>query len=389
MISSWHRELVCAGVFSLGLTALVGIRPANSENVSARAGSMLLLAKAEYSSPAFFFKRTRKGGDWLLQYRYKGSSDAWHDLECTINDSASRRVDERYGVGGDLLAARFEAAIAEEGKKVFYYGKPRVLPVYNREKETWSLVPSWVEISDRVTIAEDRDKAIDEQRQFVDWYGRESGRIMNKVRDELLGKRGFLYTRTTGWAPAYSNLIVQSTAALQSCINVINQETEGSPELLMNFFQSMKYVKVPAMEDGTGRMTGGFLLPATVMLKGEGDCDSKAAAFCAIQRTYPPRLVIFRSFQGADAGGPRHALMGVETWATRPPHGQRQRETKESSHLPPWQTTSLDAIFYKDQVLIGLRYYTPCEVAGPGRLLFGQVSPGKEGSYVVIPIAPK
>jgi hypothetical protein len=37
---------------------------------------------------------------------------------------------------------------------------------------------------------------------------------------------------------------------------------------------------------------------------------------------------------------------------------------------------------------IGLRYYWPFEVAGPGKRLFGEVALGHEGYYMVIPIQP-
>jgi hypothetical protein len=118
--------------------------------------------------------------------------------------------------------------------------------------------------------------------------------------------------------------------------------------LLVAFLQELRY-EVPPDRVGQ-RDIFGFWVPAQVMASGEGDCDSKAAAFASLWRDRPSSVIVILV--------PGHALVGVEA---RPGPGERF-------------------------VRLGNRYYVPCEVAGPGKIPPGQS--GISGSFEYVAIDP-
>ena len=86
------------------------------------------------------------------------------------------------------------------------------------------------------------------------------------------------------------------------------------------------------------------------MVQGAGDCDSKAAAFCALWRHFPKRSILILV--------PEHALVGVE--------GKPRAD--------------------EAYVRLGNRYFVLCEVAGPAK-----IPPGGErisGSFEYVMIEP-
>jgi hypothetical protein len=100
--------------------------------------------------------------------------------------------------------------------------------------------------------------------------------------------------------------------------------------------------------DEQGRTTLGFRVPLAVLARGAGDCDSKSAAFCALWRQVPARVVLVMV--------PNHALVAVEA---RPGPDQAS-------------------------IRLGNRTYVLCEVAGPARLPPGRTDQSGSFEYVVI-----
>jgi len=367
--------LVCSAVFLLGLAA-----PPNQPN-------------EVYRDPSFVFTRLLKDGTWNLGYYFRGVDDNWREVKCGIANSMSQGVEAGYGFQpsekGSAVAKLLKSKIDEEGIKarVLYYGESKVTSKYDKSKKQWLYTTSWVEIPSRINVNGDWTKSSEERGRFMAWYRQEKGELVRKAESEFMSSKGFLYDREMGFLSNYSALTALSTPAMNDCIEALNRETLGRAEVLMDFFQSMPYKWIDLTDAKSGKWIDGLLLPPAVMTEGRGDCDSKAVAFCTVQRTYPERLVIFRSFRklGDNRGG--HALVGVEAWGG----GNRRRHQRQkwSGALSPWLRQQLFAGILEKPMQIGLRYYTPCEVAGgSGRIPFGQVAPDRQGWYVVMPIQP-
>lgn len=372
--------LLCASLLLLGWQARA--RPATGAPHPS-IGSPAAAADGDYADSKFWFHRARKGDQWELSFRFKGLNGEWSEVvTCGIGESTSRKLDASFGYTGAELARQLERVVDEEAgrARILYYGRSKANVAYNKKEETWSIQVIWVPTPGRVQIDEDQRRADDEHSRFDHWYMTEGERLRAKAMDGLRAQRGFLQNDIVGWLPDYLKIIDHSTPILESCAEALDQKTGGSVEILARFFQEMRYIPVELVEEKTQKSTGGLRLPPFVMISGRGDCDSKAATFCAIQRKHNRGLVIFRSFVAKGDNKHGHALIGIDPWGSAKP-GARPKE-KSYKGL---QRVQLDSVI-REPIQIGLHYYSPCEVGGPGTTVFGMVSPDKVGSYVVIPI---
>jgi hypothetical protein len=374
-----YSKALGVSTFVLALAALLGLGPEDK----VQGGSTEPLKDEEYSSDTFEFKRTHQGGDWLLEYRFKGLNDNWHNVTCRVKDAARWNLFGSYGYHKsewlDAQAKSLQNAVNQEAarKGILVHGVALVtpLPSVGRLQLQWK--PTYDPLSSVDAAVENR-----EEEQFYNWYNSEKSKLQKKSYEKVMKERGFIEFPPAGWLPDYSSLVAQSTPALKNCVDALNRESKGSPEWLMNFFQSMPWVKLGDEDEDTGKVTGGLRLPPSLMVRAKGDCDSKATAFCVIQREQPGHLLIFRSL--ASTGDQGHALVGVEAYeqSTLAPGPRPQSRPGKSRIL----LQRLEGMTYEKPILIGLRYYVPCEVAGPGRRLYGEVAPGHAGDYIAIPI---
>lgn len=152
----------------------------------------------------------------------------------------------------------------------------------------------------------------------------------------------------------YERIIRTATGPLADCYRALRRADERAAadrlaSLFLAFFQELRY-EIPPDVDARGRETLGFRVPTGVLVQKGGDCDSKAAAFCAVWRQLPARALLVMV--------PEHALVAVEG---RPGPDQ-------------------------EFVRLGNRYYVLCEVAGPGKARPGVTT--VSGSFEYIQIEP-
>ena len=383
-----RNSIFLAGAFALALAALTGLGPASSQIVptSVSLRSPVPLRDGKYCLDNFCFKRTRKGDDWLLWYRFKGKvEDKWHEVTCSVSEPVRLEIENGYGYRIEErrreLVVRLKETIDQEGTRegILIHGESMVAIDPN---EKLSFLVHWSQV-----VPAGEDAVAREREDFKQWFEAKEKSLMKMAEAKLkiMEDRGFrYYAQGSMWLPDYSNLVVRSARVLKGCIDALNAETQGDPDLLMKFFQSMKFMEV-LETDEAGKMTQGVRLPSSVMTLGTGDCDSKATTFCTIQRSQSRQLIIFRSLHGKGKKKLRHALVGVEEdWGKTTSSGQAKSWNEKS----PWHAEQLREGLQEEPILIGLRYYRLCEVAGPNRSDFGKVATGHEGYYLVIPIRP-
>ncbi len=361
---------LCACIFALALIILVATAQGTLLKTSGK--SLPTVGKGQYSLPDFSFARTKNGRKWLLWYRFKSPSGDWHEASCGIDAANSLAMDAAFGYQESEATAWLSKAqekilnerMARAG--MLSYGKAVISPQGRIE---WQIGPG------ELPSSLDVESAHREELAFYAWLNAHPEVLQEAhatAEAAFFDQKSFRNQKLIGWIPDYAKLADASADLLRQCREQIQQATKGSPELLMDFFQSMQFAAVPDKDPTTGKITGGFMIPAAVMILGEGDCDSKAVAFCVIQRDATRHLILFRSFGGSK--DLRHALVGVEAWG----------ETRESAQSAQ-ETVSLVEGVYEKPVQIGNLYYFPCEVAGgKGRALYGQVSINHNGSYVAI-----
>jgi hypothetical protein len=371
--------------FLVAIGLLVG--PARTEQPT-RQVERLPLEDAHFSSPVYEFKRSQDGTNWNLSYRIKGHTGDWKT--CSVRMLTGNQVHDSYGYSkeersqevAEYLRSVINDRMKKDGMRL-YYGKLTV--TYIPDKKQYSI--GWNRIDNRLFISQgklesdQREDAAKEERQFIQWWNSEKDDLLKEADKKFMEERGFLFSDEKKWVANYPLILDRSAPVIQSCIDVIKQETGGDPEILMRFFQSMPYVNLTDREADTGRMIWGLLVPSSVLIMNEGDCDSKSLAYCAIQRKTSSRLIILRSFRPKGNKSPAHALVGVDASSRSGPGMQGGSETST------WQKVWLEAIFDRNQILFDNHYYTPCEVAKPG-WLFGEVASRKDDYYLIIPIQP-
>lgn len=320
----------------------------------------------------FCLTRTSSKGNIHLVYRFRGLNNQWHEVACDISEADIAREIRTFGYLDSERKATWLQYL-EKAIKVGLRLSP-FKPEYGRPRVTKDGI-EWVPVGELPPLVGQQIFA-EEREAFFNWYRENQKRLREMAEQKFLQDHGFIVIPGLGEIPDYSSIVARSASALTNCITAFDRETGGRPEILQAFFQAMFYEKVPDREDGQ-KWTGGLLLPVEVLTRGKGDCDSKAAAYCMIQRKREPRLVILRSVSGKHS--PRHALVGVEAWKK---DGRHPTESWSHKRVPE----ALRAILYGDPIRIGLRDYWPCEVAGRKRTTFGEIEPGHEGVYVAIRI---
>jgi hypothetical protein len=306
----------------------------------------------ETTHPRFRFERDSQAGSWRLTYRFRGSAEAMSEAVCRIGRPQAVRLQNAYGYRKDQLepriARRLQESVAREafaaGKLI--YGTVSPAPGEKLYRPLWSRKLAGGPVEEAM--------AVREEAEFYRWYDGHGGALRERAITEMKQASGFTKDPPFDWIPDYGRQIEASRPLMADCIAAIQGGTGSSPERLQAFFQSMSFRR-EEMEDDSGKTTGGFLLPPWVLIGGEGDCDSKAAAFCAIQGKTTPGLVILRSH----GPGIRHALVG--------------READRNFSRP---------------VRIGNRYFVPYEVAQPTAQ--EQVDPADyESGYVPIDLTAR
>jgi hypothetical protein len=186
---------------------------------------------------------------------------------------------------------------------------------------------------------------------FHAWLEGGAHAVAEQIVARAYRERGFRFDRGTV-SVDYERIIRNGTGPLADCYRALRQADERAggdrlASLFLAFFQELRY-EVPPDVDARGRETLGFRVPTAVLVNKAGDCDSKAAAFCAVWRQLPARVLVVTV--------PDHALVAVEG------------------------KPGPDQAF----VRLGNRYYILCEVAGPGKAPPGATSISGNFEYLLI-----
>ncbi len=183
---------------------------------------------------------------------------------------------------------------------------------------------------------------------FHAWLEKESAAAVDAVEERYYRAHGMRLAGDT-YSIDYETLARNATAPLASCFAALRRlDRSRSPlGLFLTFFQDLRY-ELPKDVDEEGRETLGFRVPTAVLVEGAGDCDSKSAAFCALWRQLPARVLLVLV--------PEHALVAVE------------------GKPGPDQAS----------IRLGNRYFILCEVAGPGRFRPGETNISGSFEYVLI-----
>jgi hypothetical protein len=261
------RSLLIA-TFVLGLTGLVTLGPRTGYTDQAQ-----LKTEAEVPcDETFCLQKRQEGSVWHLSYRFKGLHDQVHAVTCDINEADTRQLLKSFGYEDSgrarLMAEYRETAINVAAQKAPFflgYGKAYVS----------NGVVDWLPAHD-LSDVEQPLFAI-ERAEFFDWYleNERYKELLAHAEKKFLTGHGLMTTPELGEIPNYDAAVSKSTQALRNCIDALDRETDGRPEVLQAFFQSMFWNRI-ALKEGE-RWTGGLSLPPTVMIQGSGDCDSKAS----------------------------------------------------------------------------------------------------------------
>ncbi len=292
------------------------------------------------------FEREEEGGRFRLSYGFIDYSGRTQQVSCTVSRADYLRDVSKFGYAekqaneeiNQILAARME----EEGRRreVMPYF---TIEVYGQGGYRWH----W-------DAPAGADLALSERIQaFHDWLDKDFPEEAKRINARYFEDHGL---RIDGdeIEVDYQSAVLKATDPLEDCFQALHRVGGGSDErrrlgTFLAFFQELRY-ELPADLDRQGRHTLGFRVPSAVMVQGAGDCDSKAAAFCALWRHFPKRSILILV--------PEHALVGVE--------GKPRAD--------------------EAYVRLGNRYFILCEVAGPGK-----IPPGGEaisGSFEYVMIEP-
>jgi hypothetical protein len=360
------RPTLFVCTFVLGLASLPGLWQQNGQG--SKPTEELEAPDGYPCDDEFCFMQSRAAGTWHLEYHFKDLHEQWRTVNCDVKEAD-------YGVSSyGYSGPQREASMAKELERAintglhsspyrFKFGRVHV-------ESTVEWRPAW-----KLRSLEEEQLFESERELFSAWYNQHKKDLNDQAKTQFLQGHGFMTVPALGEIPDYPALVAKSVKALNGCIAAFDKAAGDQPHLVQRFFQSMFFREIP-LQHGDWK-TGGLLLPITVMIYGIGDCDSKAAAFCALQSKQPPSLVIFRSIPGL--GSPKHALVGVEAWKKDGSHPREKWLYKE----PP---DALRAMVYGDPIRVGLRDYWPCEVAGREWTDFGQVADQHAGHYMAIRI---
>lgn len=381
---------ICTAAFVLSMVVLLGAAPGKPPEPPRlrQAFPPAFLKDDTYTSPSgdFDFSRVRRGDDWLVNYRFRGLAKE-HEVSCRINVRDGQKLIDGFSYRQSDKAAAIAKLVEEEARNekgfLMSLGEPSFVGVFDEREDEIRITYTWNLKNDSLTTAYQEPYARDDERAFFEWHEKNKKDLYARAEAKFMVPRGFVFERRQGgWIIDYARLVERGATVLRNCVEAFGQEAGKDPEVLMNFFQAMPWVLIE--DKNTAWVTGGVRVPSSVMLQVAGDCDSKAVAFCVLHRDHAPGLVIFRSFRKRGDKRPGHALVGVETYTSRAkwPVGKA------------WPVHPLEAVFYKDPVIVADRYFVPCEVAGGGgRLPYGQVGQRQDArrtvyrdDYVAIPI---
>lgn len=295
------------------------------------------------------FQRAETGGRFRLSYGFIDYSGRTQKISCTVNREDYLRDVAQFGYFEDqanrevnqLLATRME----EEGRSrgvLSYFS----IEVYGQGGYRWHWdVPQGVSPAVEKRIHE-----------FHNWLDKDFPEEAKSITHQYFEDHGLL-VKEDEISIDYEKAVLQGTRSLEDCFQALQRVGNGDNDrrrlgLFLAFFQELKY-EIPPDLDRQGRHILGFRVPSAVMVQGAGDCDSKAAAFCALWRHFPKRSILILV--------PEHALVGVE--------GKPRAD--------------------ESYVRLGNRYFVLCEVAGPGKIPPGGEAISGNFEYVMIePVNP-
>jgi hypothetical protein len=294
------------------------------------------------------FQRDEAGDRFRLSYGFIDYSGRTQRISCTVNREDYLRDIAAFGY--------FEKKVDQEinqllRKRIEEEGRLRgVLPyftieVYGHGGYRWH----W-------EAPEDLDRTTERRIQaFHDWLDQDFTEEAQEINRRYFEQRG-LRLDGNKISIDYEQAVLRGTRSLESCFQALRRTGSGDGErkllgLFLAFFQELRYELPPDVDKG--RHTLGFRVPTDVMVRGGGDCDSKAAAFCALWRHFPRRVILILI--------PEHALVGVE--------GKPRAD--------------------EAYVRLGNRYFVLCEVAGPAKIPPGGEAISGNFEYVMIePVEP-
>jgi len=280
-----------------------------------------------------------------LTYRFRDAQDEWREVTCTIRRSDDERERKSFGIfrrqmveeSNRALQDTLDREAAERGVARFFK-----IEVYGEGSFRWS----WEYPGGTPAETVRRIEA------FSAWLDKDASAVRESIEERYYREHGLrLDGHTHTVSIDYASVAREATAPLADCFAALRQVDGGRSRrplgLFLTFFQDLRY-ELPPDVDPDGRETLGFRVPTAVMVEGAGDCDSKAAAFCALWRQLPARVLLVLV--------PGHALVAVEG---RPGPDQKA-------------------------IRLGNRYYTLCEVAGPGRFPPGETDISGSFEYILI-----
>ncbi len=193
-------------------------------------------------------------------------------------------------------------------------------------------------------------EVVERIQAFHAWLEKDSAAAVKAVEERYFRAHGMRLDGDT-FGVDYETLTHNATDPLADCFTALRTLDGGRSNallgLFLTFFQDLRY-ELPRDVDEDGRTTLGFRVPTAVLVEGAGDCDSKSAAFCALWRQIPARVLLVLV--------PEHALVAVE------------------GKPGPDQAS----------IRMGNRYFILCEVAGPGRLRPGETDVSGSFEYILI-----
>lgn len=289
------------------------------------------------------FQRGDEGDRLKLSFGFIDFQGRQQQVSCTVSRRDHEREVASYGYFENDLKQTLNQAIArridEEARArgVRPYFK---IQVYGEGGYRWQ----WETPADVEPEVQSRVEAFDQ------WLDKTLPAEANQMAARYYRRHGLRYENNEIWVD-YEQVVLKATAPLEDCFEALRRAGDGDSErrrlgLFLAFFQELRYELPPDVDQG--RHTLGFWVPTDVMVRGAGDCDSKAAAFCALWRHFPRRVILILV--------PEHALVGVE--------GKPRAD--------------------EAYVRLGNRYFVLCEVAGPAKIPPGGESISGNFEYVMI-----
>ncbi|HJX27142.1 MAG TPA: hypothetical protein VJ885_04465 [Thermoanaerobaculia bacterium] len=293
------------------------------------------------------FERSAAGDRFRLSFGFIDHDGDRHQVACTIRREDYEREVARFGYSeaersetlNREVKALLEREAAARGVAPYF-----TIEVHGDLEYEWSYeVPPMA-----------GPEALQAAEELHQWLDTRSGDAIAPLIDRYYRERGFALEKNMLQVD-YERAVLESSDPLADCFEALRRAGGQEPAvrqlgLFLSFFQDLRY-ELPPDVDEQGRETLGFRVPTAVLVRGAGDCDSKAAAFCSMWRRLRGSRVLLILV-------PEHALVGVEG------------------------KPGPDQAF----VRLGNRYFILCEVAGPGKIPAGDTS--IEGSFEYILIEP-